>query len=66
MRQATRGEVRLDADKAVRVNASVPSTASLDHLLLAMNAICCCPSKPIKRAILALKPPAIWRMSAES
>jgi hypothetical protein len=40
MRQATRGEICLDAGKAKRGSVSAPSAAGFDRLLLALRAIC--------------------------
>jgi len=57
------GEVCLDAGKRGSFDVSLLSAAAFDHLLLAAKAIPL--PEPVRSAILASKPPGIWRMSDE-
>jgi len=55
--------VCLDAGKRGSFDVSLLSAAAFDHLLLAAKAIPL--PEPVRSAILASKPPGIWRMSDE-
>jgi hypothetical protein len=57
------GEVCLDAGKRGSFGVSLLSAAAFDHLLLAAKAIPL--PEPVRSAILASKPPGIWRMSVD-
>jgi hypothetical protein len=56
--------VCLDAGKRGSFDVSLLSAAAFDHLLLAAKAIPL--PEPVRSAILASKPPGIWRMSVKS